>query len=92
MDPGPLATLLSPSLLTRKPSACSPVATVQCQAPPGRTYWSEGVELDAMGGAAVVAVPSPLLPPTAAIPAARASYQMSGGCFVIPWQPASAAS
>lgn len=59
---------------------CLPAISLQCQAPPGRTYWSEGVELDAMGGAAVVAVPSPLLPPTAAIPAARASYQISGLC------------
>lgn len=36
------------------------------------------MELDALGGAAVVTVPSPLLPPTAAIPAARAAYMMSG--------------
>ena len=56
----------------------SAMHSVQCQAPPGRTYWSDPVELDALGGAAVVTVPSPLLPPTAAIPAARAAYQMSG--------------
>ena len=54
------------------------IRATQCQAPPGRSYWSDPVELDALGGAAVVTVPSPLLPPTAAIPAARAAYMMSG--------------
>ena len=42
------------------------------------------MELDALGGAAVVAVPSPLLPPTAAIPAARAAYTMSVTASQVP--------
>ena len=32
----------------------------QMKAAPGRTFWSTPVRLDALGGAAVVAVPSPL--------------------------------
>ncbi|PSC70464.1 Methionine gamma-lyase isoform A [Micractinium conductrix] len=60
------------------------IRATQCQAPPGRTYWSDPVELDALGGAAVVTVPSPLLPPTAAIPAARAAYQMSVTASQVP--------
>ena len=58
---------------------------LQCKAPAGRTYWSDSVDLDALGGAAVVTVPSPLLPPTAAIPAARAAYMMSGAEGVRRW-------
>ena len=42
------------------------------------------VELDALGGAAVVAVPSPLLPPTAAIPSPRAAYTMSVTASQVP--------
>lgn len=70
----------SPSLRWPPPHPHPPThsPTVQCQAPPGRTYWSAPLELDALGGAAVVSVPAPLLPPTAAIPAARAAYPLSG--------------
>lgn len=35
------------------------VRTSQRQAPIGRTYWSSGVQLDAVGAAAVVLVPCP---------------------------------
>ncbi len=35
------------------------VRTSQRQAPIGRTYWSSGVQLDALGAAAVVLVPCP---------------------------------
>lgn len=32
----------------------------QAMSPPGRSYWSEGVRLDALGGAAVVVAPRPM--------------------------------
>lgn len=54
------------------------VRATQCRAPEGRTYWSDSVELDAaVGGAAVVTAPSPLLPPAAQLPAPKAAYMMS---------------
>lgn len=60
------------------------VRATQCKAPFGRTYWSDPVELDGLGGAAVVAVPAPLLPPTAAIPAARAAFMLSVTASQVP--------
>eukprot|EP00887_Chlorella_sp_A99_P007395 scaffold2.g7395.t1 len=60
------------------------VRATQCKAPFGRTYWSDGVELDALGGAAVVAVPAPLLPPTAAVPAPRAAIVLSVTASQVP--------
>ncbi len=35
------------------------VRASQRQAPAGKTYWSQGVQLDALGAAAVVLVPCP---------------------------------
>ena len=56
----------------------------QNRARPGGTYWSDSVEVDALGGAAIVTVPSPLLPPIAPLPAERAAYVFSVTASAVP--------
>lgn len=48
----------------------------QMKAAAGRTFWSTPVRLDALGGAAVVAVPSPIQGASSGI-GARAGYVMA---------------
>jgi len=48
----------------------------QMKASPGHTFWSDPVRLDALGGAAVVSVPSPLQGATTAT-GARAAYMFA---------------
>lgn len=47
------------------------------RAPYGRTFWSEPVQLDSLGGAAIVSVPCPGPSPSYAQPDARAAYALS---------------
>lgn len=47
------------------------------RAPYGRTYWSEPVQLDSLGGAAVVSVPCPLAGPSSVMPDPRSAYMLS---------------
>ena len=49
----------------------------QIQAPPGRTFWSTPVQLDAVGGAAVVSVPCPLQGPPSSAVDHRAAYMVA---------------
>ena len=47
------------------------------RAPYGRSFWSEPLQLDALGGAAIVSVPCPGPSPSYAHPDARAAYALS---------------
>lgn len=47
------------------------------RAPYGRSLWSEPLQLDALGGAAIVTVPCPGPSPSYAQPDARAAYALS---------------
>ncbi len=47
------------------------------RAPYGRSFWSEPLQLDALGGAAIVSVPCPGPSPSYAQPDARAAYALS---------------
>ena len=47
------------------------------RAPYGRTFWSEPLQLDSLGGAAIVSVPCPGPSPSYAQPDARAAYALS---------------
>ena len=47
------------------------------RAPYGRSFWSEPLQLDAQGGAAIVSVPCPGPSPSYAQPDARAAYALS---------------
>lgn len=47
------------------------------RAPFGRTYWSDPVQLDSLGGAAVVSVPCPLAGPSSMMPDPRSAYMLS---------------
>ena len=49
----------------------------QIQAPSGRTFWSTPVQLDAVGGAAVVSVPCPLQGPPSSTVDHRAAYMVA---------------
>jgi hypothetical protein len=46
-------------------------------APWGATYWSDAVQLDALGGAAVVSVPCPAAGPAHTLPDPRAAYMLT---------------
>lgn len=46
-------------------------------APLGRTYWSDPVQLDSLGGAAVVSVPLPTAGPASVITDDRSAYMLS---------------
>lgn len=47
------------------------------RAPYGLTYWSDPVQLDSLGGAAVVSVPCPSAAPSSALHNPRATYMLS---------------
>lgn len=47
------------------------------RAPYGRSFWSEPLQLDALGGAAIVSVPCPGPSPSYAHPDARAAYALA---------------
>ena len=47
------------------------------RAPYGRSFWSEPLQLDSLGGAAIVSVPCPGPSPSYAQPDARAAYALS---------------
>ena len=47
------------------------------RAPYGRSFWSEPLQLDSLGGAAIVSVPCPGHSPSYAQPDARAAYALS---------------
>ena len=47
------------------------------RAPYGRSFWSEPLQLDSLGGAAIISVPCPGHSPSYAQPDARAAYALS---------------
>jgi hypothetical protein len=59
----------------------------QMKAASGQTFWSNPVRLDALGGAAVVSVPSPLQGATATTTGARAGYIFAVTATQVPSSP-----
>ena len=55
----------------------------QMKAAPGHTFWSNPVRLDALGGAAVVSVPSPMQG-ASAVAGARAAYMFAVTATQVP--------
>jgi hypothetical protein len=47
------------------------------RAPYGLTYWSDPVQLDSLGGAAVVSVPTPSAAPSSQLHNPRATYMLA---------------
>ena len=56
------------------------------KAAPGHTFWSNPVRLDALGGAAVVSVPSPMQG-ASAVAGARAAYMFAVTATQVPLLP-----